>query len=386
MPKILVLLPILLPAFLCAQTLTSDFADRYAVAIEAGQIQHAIQIAEEWTKNENREATPYFLLAEALIRKGRKYEATKNLKMALTIDSLHIPSLLTYAEISKSESLTYYEKLIAINPSNSYFYRKAAENAVESQKFDKASAYYNLAYGLDSLDLITINGFARLLIDFRQKADADTLLDRALKIDPQNDFARLTKAKIAFESENWEEVLEWVRPYFEEPMPPLTVMRYAGISLYQIGKYEESIEWLRRLSNKVGELDYPHYYMGLCMEKLGQTEMAAVQFGQAVNKALSGNLGVYYERLGVAEQATGNHEEAIEAFKMAKSFSAGNILNFHLAKSYDAFYQDSKPAMELFQEFIEREVNENSDQAEEIRYAKSRINQIRKNRHFDIPE
>jgi tetratricopeptide (TPR) repeat protein len=84
--------------------------------------------------------------------------------------------------------------------------------------------------------------------------------------------------------------------------PPLTAIRYAGISLYHLGRYEEAIEVLRTLSNVLNELDYPHYYMGLCMEKLGQIDMAEVQYGQAVNKALSGNLGTYYERLGLMQQ------------------------------------------------------------------------------------
>ncbi|MFT5596480.1 MAG: tetratricopeptide (TPR) repeat protein [Flammeovirgaceae bacterium] len=366
-----------------AQNTSSDFYSRYVAAMESGQIQTAISIAQEWKEQDKSDINPFYFSAKALAKKGRKKEAFENLEQALGIDSTHIPSLIAIAELSKKSSntdaLVIYEKLIVINPSNAYFYREAAESAVEVQKFDKAIAYYSLAYQFDSLDLITITGFAQLLLDFQQHADADSLLNRALHIDPPNRFARLTKAKLGFAAEEWEEVLKWVEPLMSDT-PPLTAMRYAGISLYHLGRYEEAIEVLRTLSNVLNELDYPHYYMGLCMEKLGQIDMATVQYGQALNKALSGNLGTYYERLGLIQQESRNHKEAIDSFLMAKKFSGRNIMNFYLAKSYDVYYQDQKIALNMFETFIAQEDTLKNSEKE---YAESRVDQLKKDLHFD---
>ncbi len=367
---------------LLAQDNDSDFYRQFSSAMENGQIQTAIVIGEKWKLNESENINAYYLTAKALVKKGRKKDAIKNLNKALEIDSTHVPSLLASAELLKAsngDALELYEQLIFINPTNAYFYREAAESAVQSQKLDKALAYYSLAYQNDSLDLITITGFAKLLVDFKQYSDADSILSRALELDPSNRFSRLTKAKLAFDSENWEGAIEWLDPLMIDN-PPLMAMRYQGISLYQLGRYQEAIDILRLLSNSVNELDYPHYYMGLCMEKLGQTDMATVQYGQALNKALSGNLGTYYERLGLMQQASGNHKEAIESFLMAKHFSARNILNFHLAKSYDVYYQDSKPTLEMFETFI---AQEDTLQSPEKTYAESRVAQLKKDRHFE---
>jgi tetratricopeptide (TPR) repeat protein len=367
---------------LVAQDGDSDFYSQYISAMQNGQIQTAIVIGEKWKLNDSENIDAYYLTAKALVKKGRKNEAIQNLNQALEIDSAHVPSLLASAELLKASNdnaLELYEKLIILNPTNAYFYREAAESAVASQKLDKALAYYSLAYQNDSLDLITLTGFARLLMDFRQYTDADSLLNRVLEIDPSNRFSRLTKAKIAFESEKWEEVLEWLEPLMSDT-PPLTTMRYSGISLYHLGRYEEAIEVLRTLSNVLNELDYPHYYMGLSMEKLGQIDMATVQYGQALNKALSGNLGTYYERLGLVQQATGDHKEAIDSFLMAKKFSGRNIMNFHLAKSYDVYYQDQKMALDMFATFISQEDTLESPEKE---YAQARISQLKKDRHFE---
>ena len=349
--------------------------------MENGQIKTAIIIGEKWTLNESENIDAYYLTAKALVKKGRKKEAIENLNRALEIDSTHVPSLLASAELLKASNgnaLKVYEELIIINPTNAYFYREAAESAVQSQKFDKALAYYSLAYQNDSLDIITVTGFAKLLLDFKQYSDADSLLSRALELDPLNQFSRLTKAKLAFDLEKWDGAIGWLDPLMNDS-PPLMALRYQGISLYQLGRYQEAIDILRNLSNIRNDLDYPHYYMGLCMEKLGQTDMATVQYGQALNKALSGNLGTYYERYGLMQQESGDHKEAIESFLMAKKFSEKNILTFHLAKSYDVYYQDSKAALELFETFIAMEGN---DQSLEKTYAESRVSQLIKDRHF----
>ena len=367
---------------LVAQDGNADFYSQYISAIENGQIQTAIVIGEKWKQSESKNINAYYLTAKALAKKGRKKAAIQNLNEALKIDSTHVPSLLASAELLKSSdgnALELYEELIILNPTNAYFYREAAESAVAIQKLDKALAYYSLAYQNDSLDIITLTGFAQLLINFRQYADADTLLNLALELDPSNRFSRLTKAKIAFEAENWEEVLDWIEP-FMGVNPPLTAMRYGGISLYHLGRYEEAIELLRTLSNTVNELDYPHYYMGLSMERLGQIEMATVQYGQALNKAPSGNRGTYYERLGLMHQESGDHKEAIESFRMAKKFSARNIINFHLAKSYDVYYEDQKIALDMFETFI---TQEDTIESPEKAYAAARVSQLKKERHFE---
>jgi len=383
MKHLLTALPfIFLFSTLLSQDDDSDFYRQFISAIENGQIQTAIVIGEKWKSHEGENINAYYLMAKALVKKGRKKEAIENLNHALNLDSTHVPALLASAELLKAsngDALELYEKLIVINPHNAYFYREAAESAVQSRKLNKALAYYSLAYQNDSLDIITITGFAKLLLNFRRNSDADSLLSRALELDPSNRFSRLTKAKLAFEAEEWEDVLEWLEPLMAVNPPP-TALRYKGISLYHLERCQEAIDVLRVLSNTVNELDYPHYYMALCMEKLGQIEMATVQYGQALNKALSPNLGTYYERLGLIQQAGGDHKEAIESLLMAKNFSAKNMINFHLAKSYDVYYQDSKPALEMFEKYI---IQEDTLQSPEKTYAQSRVAQLKKKRHFE---
>ncbi|MFT5596245.1 MAG: hypothetical protein ACI8QH_001035, partial [Flammeovirgaceae bacterium] len=61
-------------------------------------------------------------------------------------------------------------------------------------------------------------------------------------------------------------------------------------------------------------------------------------------------------------------------------FSGRNIMNFHLAKSYDVYYQDQKIALKMFETFIAQEDTLKNPEKE---YAESRVDQLKKDLHFD---
>jgi hypothetical protein len=64
---------------------------------------------------------------------------------------------------------------------------------------------------------------------------------------------------------------------------------------------------------------------------------------------------------------------------MAKKFSGRNIFNFHLAKSYDVYYQDQKMALDMFETFI---AQEDTLESPEMEYASARVSQLKKDSHF----
>lgn len=365
---------------LSAQT-SSEYKSLYSRASESGQYDKALEISEKWKSEDNGSAEPFYYSALANLKKGRKPAARQDLSRALEIDSLHAPSLLALAQIrrgSGKDALPVYEQLILSDPDNSFFYREAAETAMDKGKFDKAFAYYGMAYELDSLDAGTLGGLAKLFMQLRRFDDADSILTLALNLDPENYGYKMIKAKMAFDREQWEQALSWTAAELTGETQAIE-FRIKGISLYHLGRYDEALFVLRELTNRYKELDYPHYYMGLCLEKTGQTERAEVQYGQAVNKALSPNLGAFYERLGIMKQENGRHEEAIESLRMARKFSARIEILFYLAKSYDVYYEDPRIALRAFEEFVAEADTTLSD---EVNYANSRISQIKKTIHF----
>jgi len=359
----------------------SEFKRLYANASENGQYDAALKISEKWKSEDSTNTDAFYYSALANLKKGRKPAARQNIETALRLDSMHVPSLLILAKMrsgSGKNALPVYERLIIADPENAYFYREAAETAMGRGKFDRAFAYYTMAYELDSLDAETLGGMAQLFMQLRRFGDADSMLTLALKLDPENYGYRMIKAKMAFDVDKWEDALALTSNDLGNGSQPIEY-RIRGISLYHLGRYDESLYVLRELSNRNIELDYPHYYMGLCLEKTGQTERAEVQYGQAVNKALSPNLGTFYERLGLMNQENGNHAKAIENLKMAKHYSGRSEILYHLARSYDSYYQDPSIALNTFEEFVSLA---DSSMTDEINYANARISQLKKTIHF----
>ena len=362
------------------QIASGQFKELFSEAMEVADYQRAIEITERWKQEDSTNTEVYYYSAKALSIKGQRKEARVDLEMALTLDSLHIPSLLSLAQLRKSSNLDVlpiYEKLILADPDNPYFYREAAETAMERAKIEKAFAYYDLAFKLDSTYAMTVGGLANLYLKMKQPDTADSLLSLAIELDPENLKFKLLKAKLSFDAERYEKAISWIGSNPAMYGSSILPLRILGISHYHLGNYDKALEFLRSLSNVATDLDYPHYYMGLCLEKTGQTERAEVQYGQALNKALSPNLGAYYERLGLMKQINGDHAVAIDNFQMARKFSARNEILFHLAKSYDVYYEDRSIALKSFEEFVAK-----AEPSEEVNYAKARISQLKKESHF----
>ena len=99
-----------------AQRASQDYSTEYNRAIENGRIQLAIEVSALWEAEFPSSVEPFYRSAKALAKKGRRNDAIFSLKQALELDSTHVPSLLSLAELTKesniSSALKLYDKLI----------------------------------------------------------------------------------------------------------------------------------------------------------------------------------------------------------------------------------------------------------------------------------
>jgi len=358
---------------------------KFNEAIENYRFDEAIEFGNEWIEKDSSEIKAFYQLSTAYLQKGRTKDAERTLNRALAIDSTHIPTLNQLARLYRrsdqfAKALDIYETLMLADTVNSYYPREAAELAYPQQQLNKAFHYYQICLYLDSASVPCYLGLAKLHMDLKMYDKADSLMTEALKVDSSNINVRLLTAQIHMRMESYQKVVDILEPIFEVSDPPLYAYRYYGIALYHVGDYLKSMEILTELSNLDNELDYPHYYKGLCMMELNQTEYAEVQFRQAVNKSYSPNMPLYFEQLGKNQQAQHKHKEAIENLRMARKFSNDPELDYYLALSYDEYYADKTMALELFEEFIESQDTVVTNQSI---YARSRADEIIKELHFE---
>lgn len=354
-------------------------------AVEHYRFDDAINSGEDWVEFDSTNINAHYKLSRVYLQKGRIAEAEASLNKALSIDSTHIPTLNQLAKLYRKSdrlaaSLDVYEKLMLTDTVNSYYPREAAELAYPQQQLNKAFHYYQLCLNLDTTSIPCYLGLSKMHMDLKSYSTADSLLALALEIDSLNINVRLLTAQLHMRKESYQQVVDILEPIFGQSKPPLYAYRYYGIALYHVGEYMKAMEVLTELSNLDNELDYPHYYKGLCMTELNQLDYAEVQFRQAVNKSYSPNMPLYYEQLGKNQQAQNKHADAIKNLRMARKFSNDPELDYYLALSYDAYYADKIMALELFETFVE---SQDTIVTNESIYARSRADEILKELHFE---
>lgn len=361
----------------------------FSTAMEAFQLEKAVAAGKEWTESDPHDQYAKYSLASAYIRLNDIDMARDLLSKILDTDSTNVPTLNQMARIYRNsnryrDALLIYEKLISSDSSRAYYPRMAAEMAYLTFQFEKAFAYYHQSLAIDPEDPNSLAGMAKISLDATAFNQADSLLRKGLESDSSNFTIRLLYVQSAFLQEKYELVDSLLPPEVSDVSQSVTALRYLGISLYHLGEYMRSMGVLTQLVNHNRDIHYPHYYLGLCYEAMGETEYAEVQFRQAVNKSLSPNLPVYYEKLGLTQQELGDHPKAIENLTMAKKLGGDPEIYYHLGRSFDAYYEDKDVALRSYQSYISemQEIDSLADNGR-MQHARNRIDDINRIKHFE---
>lgn len=123
--------------------------------------------------------------------------------------------------------------------------------------------------------------------------------DTALKIDPDNEFAYLTRAQVRYFSDKYDAAIDDVNKYFDHDHSERYWGRYLGsliqgASYYHLSKFSESIKILSKtLRGDVGEiLPDSYYYRGLSHFALGNYSQALADLNVSIKK--NKNIPEYY--------------------------------------------------------------------------------------------
>ncbi len=105
--------------------------------------------------------------------------------------------------------------------------------------------------------------------------------------------------------------------------------------------YRKALELFRGVQKKYSgtmSAAIAQYYIGNCLENLGQTDEALKEYQNFVN-TYSGRkflLGLVYQRMGYAYVMLGKQAEAIKAFEQADALDAPGVATIELARLYEA--------------------------------------------------
>ncbi len=345
----------------------------------------AVAAARHWARLDTVTTRPYVELAQAYYTKGNIDQSEKAYQVALNRDSANTALMYQIARFYQNngndpKALKMYELLLKTDSTNAFYYRRGAIHSISINHTWNACSWHVRSIELEPQEIENYLAFAETQLEMRAFVNADTLLRKALEMEPTNTRAILLSAKSAYVANDYEDVIRLLEPRFPERIGSATAARYYGISLYKAGRYDDALTVLSLLAQLAPDENYPYYYMGLCLKELGNMEAAKVNFETAIEKVSTSNLSAYHEALGLLQQSEENHAEAIKHLRMAQSLLNNNELIYHLAVSYDSYYSDKSIAKKSFEKYAMI-----ADTAEnpKYKYSLERLETLKREAHFD---
>ncbi len=326
-----------------------------------------------------------WLYATTLFHAGRLSQARDSL-LKWEDDSLfatRAKNLLTQIAVQQRdymEAVRYLIKLGNRYPDNPVYPHRLARAFNAMNQLPAAEGNFSKAHRLDTLNQIIIAEWVDVLVklDFHQRAS--WILDRGIKIAPENLGFRRQKVILSYRGREYETVLENAEFLTQQGDTTPQIMKLKGFALFNMDSIDRAEFWIDYLIDNgfVGEDVY--FYKGKILAARDKKHEAQPYFHLAAISCLSANFNPFALQAGINLYETGQYQESIRWLQMTRNFSQNPMITFYLALNFYDFYEDKAPALSHFRMFLEQSHSENQQTHRD--FAKRRINEIVEQRHF----
>lgn len=300
------------------------------------------------------------LLSLAEFHRGRYSDA---LRFAEQVpDSLAGESLLVLKGRIKYQTGRYndaadiYRRLTEVDSCNASYFRQLAASAYRSGDPGTALVPSLRALELSMPDVNSSILAATILDAVELGKEADSIAALALEFDSIPALLKL-RGDISYRLKEYETAYDCYRVYMETNKGEQSVVRKAGVSLYMIGEPEEAISMLSLAYEMDPTDEVCCYYLGSAYQTQREYGKAELFYTAAVNNGFSENLSLYYHRLGVNYEQTGDYQESLESFRKAYAFRKDNDKSqdkilLEMARIQEVYLDDKAGALENFRRYV----------------------------------
>lgn len=288
---------------------------------------------------------------------GNYSDAIKTYERLRNADSLNREALYNLGQLYSLReeyelSGSCFQKLIAMDSTNSYYYKQYA--AVAQRKNDPISAiaYYIQTVNLNPRDIEAYSHLSSILLDAEQYLYVDSMLTKVLSI-AENSQLRLLLARAKLGQDKYREVIANIETILLKSDTTATYARLLGISYFQLDQYKKVIPCMQFLIGKGVKADWIYYYLGVAFQEQDDIANAIIYLNMAVEESMSDHIGAYYTQLASAYEQVKDFKSAIRSYRTAYETSKADILLYHLARNYDVYYKDKTQAQLYYKKYLE---------------------------------
>ena len=213
----------------------------------------------------------------------------------------HFKGMVLYDEGRFEESLTNYDKAIAINNTKPEFFAERALCLFQLERSLNAIDDFDIAIKLQPHNTGNYYFKGLILFELQRYRECSLTLDRAIGL-------------------NYEIHNNQIHPKFNNPQSITECYYYKGLTLNMLGKYKESLTFFEKAIERTYLFKLPpnpqyfyNYAVILMKEKFLQKAIDVLQLGIEIDP----NNDAFYDKQGVAYCLMSKYEEGINKFETA---------------------------------------------------------------------
>lgn len=312
---------------------------------------------------------------------GRYPDAKLFYNEVLKVDALNAPALSSLGGLYEQEynyrkAKDYFETLIAIDSTNSYYHKRNGYLALRLGDGLGGLSAFLTAHQLNGADIEIISQLTNIYLAMEELGYAEQMLEKGLRIDPRNIKLLQAKARLHSKRKEHPAVVEAIEATMAQGDTSEYYQMMLGVAYLQIDSVERALFHLEDIVRRKEDTEHTHHYLGLAYRTQGALDQAAEHFEKAIQKGISEKMGVYYRGLAGVYEEKGKLKEAIRNYEEALRFEKQPETIFYLARNCDQYYKDKKAALRYYQQYLD------SGDRKYREYTEQRIQQLKEYLHF----
>lgn len=349
--------------------------------IAAYQFDKAQQLLSECYVKDPQNVDYLLRIAYCHSQLGRYPDAKMFYGEVLKVDSSNAVALSSLGGLYEQEynyrkARDYFETLIAIDSTNSFYHKRNGYLALRLGDALGGLSAFLKAHQLNEADIETISQLASIYLAMEALDYAEQMLEKGRRIDPRNIKLLQAKARLHSKRKEHPAVVDAIENTMAQGDTSEYYQMMLGVAYLQIDSVERALFHLQDIVRRREDTEHTHHYLGLAYRTLGALDKAAEHFDKAVKKGISEKMGVYYSGLAGVYEEKGALKEAIRYYEEALRYEKQPETIFYLARNCDQYYKDKKIALRYYQQYLD------SGDGKYREYTEQRIQQLREYLHF----
>ena len=278
------------------------------------------------------------------------------------------------------EAIKYLIRLRDRYPENPVYPHRLARVFTAINQLPGAEGQYALAYRLDTLNQLVIGEWADVLQKMGFAERAYRMLQRGIKVSPENHGFRRQMAGLSYEMRRVDETIRHAEFLTQQGDTTAQTVKLKAFSLYQLGSLNRAEFWIDYLLGNGFTGEDVFFYKAKILTASGDKEKAQEYYNESVYHSMSPNFNTFALQTGINLYEIRQYDEAIRWLQMLRNFSLNPLVNFYLAASYHEYYEDKAPALRFFQLFVDQ--SDRDEEETHRQFARSSIREITEAQHF----